>query len=109
MCLWSGRWQRFMLVADSLTHAWLQRWLDYIFIRLYNTSVWLFIRNQMQFDIIPAECFNTVYKIIYASVCNRLKLMIEKPIRNIWGFKVELHEQQNCCNLQQNLISTRVK
>jgi hypothetical protein len=23
--------------------------------------------------------------------------------------KVELHKQQNCCNLQQNLISTHVK
>ena len=24
-------------------------------------------------------------------------------------FKLELHKQQNCCNLQQNLISTHVK
>ena len=24
-------------------------------------------------------------------------------------FNVELHEQQNCCNLQQNLISTHVE
>jgi hypothetical protein len=30
-------------------------------------------------------------------------------LSNNMMIKVELHEQQNCCNLQQNLISTHVK
>jgi hypothetical protein len=38
---------------------------------------------------------------------SRMKLS-EIGLVTIHSLKLELHEQQNCCNLQQNLISTHV-